>query len=182
MITKITMPKTDANLQEGTIGMWLRQPGEKVAAGEPLVEIITDKANFELESECDGILRMCIAPERSVVPVGYVIALVADSEDEPLPEVAAENEAIMRLHLKAMLFGAEAADETLAAQEASAQAPQQRQPPPGLRATPAARRLAKKHGVSLAEIAAVVKGPVHKSDVELFLSRRRCGAEEKTDA
>ena len=67
---------------DGMIGRWLKREGERVEAGEPLVEIITDKAKFDYESPASGILRKIVATEKSTVPVGYVIALFADAVNQ----------------------------------------------------------------------------------------------------
>ena len=100
MVTKLVFPKFDANIMDGMIGRWLKREGERIEAGEPLVEIITDKAKFDYESPASGILRKIVAIEKSTVPVGYVIALFADA-DEPLPDVTAENEAALARYREA---------------------------------------------------------------------------------
>ncbi|MBM4033110.1 MAG: 2-oxo acid dehydrogenase subunit E2 [Planctomycetes bacterium] len=88
MITKVIMPKLAANIEEATVGRWLKQEGEPVAAGELLFEAITDKAAVEVKAEGSGILRKVLAKENSVVPVGQAIALIAEP-DEALPDVEA---------------------------------------------------------------------------------------------
>jgi pyruvate/2-oxoglutarate dehydrogenase complex dihydrolipoamide acyltransferase (E2) component len=160
MITKIRMPRVDANVEEGTIGRWLRSVGDRIAEGTPLVEIITDKATFELEAECGGYLRLQAAPPRSVVPVGYVMALVSSDPDEPVPDVSAENEAAMEAY-RAALIGGAAPSVSLPAVE-----PPAAEPRGGVRATPAARRLASEHGLSLADLAARAGGVVQLAHVE----------------
>jgi pyruvate dehydrogenase E2 component (dihydrolipoamide acetyltransferase) len=88
MVTQVTMPKLAENAEEATIGQWFKQEGERVAEGEPLFEAITDKAAVEVKAEGNGILRKVYARENSVVPVGRVIAVIAEA-DEELPAVAA---------------------------------------------------------------------------------------------
>ena len=163
------MPKVDANVEEGTIGRWLKNDGERVAPGEPLVEIITDKATFELEAEGGGILRRRIAAEKSVVPAGYIIALLADSEDECLPDVSDENGELMRRHVENLLSGAgkaEVASTPVAAltqKDASSR----------VKATPAARCLARREGVALENIPVPEGKPVQESDVLQYIRQRR---------
>ncbi len=86
MVTKVIMEKLAENTDEATIGQWFRQEGERVEEGEPLFEAITDKAAVEVPSPGSGVLRKILAPPSSVVPVGQVIALIAEPDDE-LPEI-----------------------------------------------------------------------------------------------
>ena len=86
MLTKVIMPKFAANIEEATIGQWFIGEGEPVAEGDLLFEAITDKAAVEVAAEGSGVLRKVYARENSVVPVGQVIAAIADA-GEPLPEI-----------------------------------------------------------------------------------------------
>ena len=88
MIRKVKIPKVDANMEEATIGRWLKAEGDVVKSKEPLVELITDKAAFELESPASGVLRKILAREKSVLPAQYVIALIGDGA---LPDVSEYN-------------------------------------------------------------------------------------------
>ena len=49
---------------------WLKRKGQKVRRGEALVELQTDKVNYELESPAEGVLLVIVAKEDSEVPVG----------------------------------------------------------------------------------------------------------------
>ena len=55
--TVVKMPQLGESVSEGTIGRWLKQPGERVERDEPLVEIQTDKVNAEVPSPVAGILQ-----------------------------------------------------------------------------------------------------------------------------
>ncbi len=94
MAVCIRLPRLGANVVEGTVGAWRRRVGDNVRAGEPLVEIITSKATFDVESPADGVLRKVLAPEKSNVPVGYILAIVGESGEE-LPDVSAENKRLL---------------------------------------------------------------------------------------
>ncbi|MCK4373999.1 MAG: 2-oxo acid dehydrogenase subunit E2, partial [Candidatus Brocadiae bacterium] len=107
MVFKVRMPRIDANIEEGSIGRWLADCGDPIRAGRPLVEIITDKASFELEAEQGGILRAQVAAEKRVVPVGYVIALIGQDAAEPLPQVEEENEAVLAAYRRKLTAGLE---------------------------------------------------------------------------
>ncbi len=72
----VTLPRLAEDLVEGLVSRWLKRPGERVARGEPLVEIETDKVNAEVESPYEGVLTEIVAREGSTVPVGEVIARI----------------------------------------------------------------------------------------------------------
>lgn len=75
----VILPRLAEELQEGTVTRWLKHSGERVARGEPLVEIETDKVNSELESPYEGLLTEIVAAEGSTVPVGEVIARIEET-------------------------------------------------------------------------------------------------------
>ena len=77
----VELPRLADTLVEGTVSRWLKQPGERVRKGEPLVEVETDKVNSELEAPADGVLSEVLAAEGETVPVGRVIARIAAGED-----------------------------------------------------------------------------------------------------
>ncbi len=69
-----TLPQLAETLKEGTVTRWLKQPGDQVAEGEPLVEIETDKVNNELESPVAGTLSEIVTPDGGTVSVGGLLA------------------------------------------------------------------------------------------------------------
>ena len=79
------MPKLGLTMTEGTIEKWLKQEGDRVQKGEPLVEIITEKINFQNESPASGVLRKILHHEGEVVPVTMPIAIIAE-EGEAMEE------------------------------------------------------------------------------------------------
>jgi 2-oxoisovalerate dehydrogenase E2 component (dihydrolipoyl transacylase) len=82
-VAKVTMPQLGESVAEGTIGRWLKQPGDTVAKYEPLVEVITDKVNAEVPSPFAGVLREILAEEGATVPNDAEIAII-ETEDEAL--------------------------------------------------------------------------------------------------
>jgi pyruvate dehydrogenase E2 component (dihydrolipoamide acetyltransferase) len=88
MATTVVMPKLGLTMTEGQIEKWLKQEGDHVEKGEPLVEIITEKINFQYESPASGILRRILHHEGEVIPVADPIAIIAE-EGEALPEFEA---------------------------------------------------------------------------------------------
>jgi 2-oxoglutarate dehydrogenase E2 component (dihydrolipoamide succinyltransferase) len=75
----VVLPRLADSLVEGIVSRWLKRPGERVARGEPLVEIETDKVNSEIEAPDDGVLTEILVEEGTTVPVGEVIARIEHS-------------------------------------------------------------------------------------------------------
>ena len=75
-MAKVTMPQLGESVAEGTIGKWLKQPGDHVAKYEPLLEVITDKVNAEVPSPFEGILREILVEEGATVPNNAEIAVI----------------------------------------------------------------------------------------------------------
>lgn len=81
------MPHLGESVTEGTIGRWLKQPGERVEQDEPLVEVTTDKVNTEMPAPVGGVLQTIVAPEGATVAVGAQIATISVAgEAVPDPE------------------------------------------------------------------------------------------------
>ncbi|MCC0782012.1 dihydrolipoyl dehydrogenase [Clostridioides sp. ES-S-0108-01] len=79
MSVEVIMPKAGVAMEEGTIVSWLKQEGEEVKVGEPILEITTDKVNMEIESEGEGTLAVIIHKEEGeVLPVFTVIGVIAE--------------------------------------------------------------------------------------------------------
>lgn len=149
----LRVPKLYENMDEATIGAWLAAPGQAVAAGQPVVELITDKTVMECEGPAAGVLLRQYATVKSVVPVGFVLAAFGPA-GASAPERLPENDAL------------------LAGPAAASPPPTPPPAPPEaapLRAAPAARALAKQLGLDLAQIAARVGNRmIHRQDVEDF--------------
>lgn len=145
MISRIALPKYDANITEATIGEWHVEEGDRVEVGDLIVDILTDKANFEFTAESSGLLRKILAPEKSQVPLGYIIALLGEADDE-LPDVSTENDELMREYRESVT------GKTVAAPTGNPQTPPRAPKKERVRATPRARRLARQHGIDLARV------------------------------
>ncbi len=79
-MAKVTMPQLGESVAEGTIGRWLKKPGDRVEKYEPLVEVVTDKVNAEVPSPFAGILTAILADEGAVVPNNADIAEIETGE------------------------------------------------------------------------------------------------------
>ncbi len=74
---EVVMPQMGVSVSEGTITKWLKQPGETIAADEPLLEISTDKVDTEIPSPGSGVLQEILVPEGETVEVGTLLATIA---------------------------------------------------------------------------------------------------------
>src|SRR2546426_8794887 len=88
---ELKMPKLGESVTEGTIGKWLKQPGEKVNKYDLLVEVQTDKVNTEIPSPVEDTLKEVKVQEGQTVPIGTLLAVfdTADGEASAQPSAAA---------------------------------------------------------------------------------------------
>jgi 2-oxoisovalerate dehydrogenase E2 component (dihydrolipoyl transacylase) len=80
-VAKVTMPQLGESVAEGTIGKWLKQPGDHVDKYEPLLEVITDKVNAEVPSPYEGVLKEILAEEGATVPNNAEIAVIETADE-----------------------------------------------------------------------------------------------------
>ncbi|MBV8474002.1 MAG: acetoin dehydrogenase dihydrolipoyllysine-residue acetyltransferase subunit [Hyphomicrobiales bacterium] len=140
MAVEIVMPRVDMDMTTGKLTQWFVAEGERVEQGQPLFEIETDKAAMEIEAGASGILRAVAAKPGDRLPVGTVIGVIAaPGEEYAAPERAPA--------LAAVAPAPEAAAPIAMPLEISSPSSD------GLRATPAARRLARERGVDLGGLA-----------------------------
>jgi pyruvate dehydrogenase E2 component (dihydrolipoamide acetyltransferase) len=79
-LVPVYMPKYGMTMTEGVIKEWLKQEGETVAIGEPLLLVETEKVNTEIEAPASGTLaELCFALEDEA-PVGAVVAYIETVE------------------------------------------------------------------------------------------------------
>ena len=87
-VTRVILPKLGLTMDEGRLVAWHKKEGDRVEKGEVLFEVETDKANMEIEASASGVVRRILLPADASAPVATVIALIADTADEPLGDVA----------------------------------------------------------------------------------------------
>ena len=90
MAQTIELPHVGESVVEGTIGKWLKKPGDKIERYEPLVEVVTDKVTMEVPSPVNGSLVRILAQEGETIPMGAPIAEVevAGSPADATPAAA----------------------------------------------------------------------------------------------
>ena len=94
MASEVKMPQLGMNQDGAVIVTWLKVAGDKVALGDALLEVETDKATVEVEALAEGYLSGIQALEGDDVPVGNLIAMIVDTEaDVMIAQVASPSEA-----------------------------------------------------------------------------------------
>jgi pyruvate dehydrogenase E2 component (dihydrolipoamide acetyltransferase) len=88
MATKVIMPKLSPTMEEGQISRWLKKEGDKVSMGEPLAEIDTDKATMEMQALANGVLRKILVNEGQAAPLGQLIAVIGEPNEDIAPLLA----------------------------------------------------------------------------------------------
>ena len=63
MVTQILMPRLSLTMKTGVVSTWLKQDGDPVTKGEPIVEVDTEKVLYEVEAPIDGVLHKIVAAE-----------------------------------------------------------------------------------------------------------------------
>ena len=90
MPKEVIMPALGMAQDQGVLLRWLKKEGEMVTAGEPLMEVATDKVDVQVDAPASGLLTAVTAQEGDEIPVGQVIGLIA-AEGEELPAVQGES-------------------------------------------------------------------------------------------
>lgn len=160
MAIEIIMPKLGVDMQEGEIIEWKKQEGDFVNEGDVILEMMSDKTSMELEAEESGVLLKIVHGNGATVPVTEVIAYIG-----------AEGETVEAGSAPAVEPAA-AIEEVPAGRTPVIVAPAAAAKPQGggkVRATPAARKLARELGIDLDLVPGTgANGRVHKVDVEDF--------------
>ena len=197
-MAKVTMPQLGESVAEGTIGKWLKQPGDTVAKYEPLLEVITDKVNAEVPSPFAGVLREILAEEGTTVPNNAEIAVIetdeeaggasaepaaAEKEEVPAPAAAAEsgsNGTAAPAPAPAAPRETERPERAAAAAAPAAPTATATAPPASgdadARMSPAVRRLLREHELTAAQIVGTGQGGrITRDDVLAVVERMRTG-------
>ena len=171
MITEIVLLQLGETMDEATIASWNKREGDRVAKGEALCSVETDKAVLDIEAPRDGYLVRIVAPAGATVPVLKVIGYVGDSATEavgggPAGDAPKANGAPMEADLTPLppFPAGEGGDEP-----ADAGRP--------VFVTPAAKRVAREHGIDAkALLGTGPGGRVVEADVWKHVKTREAAA------
>ena len=178
MAVEIHVPELGESVADATVGQWLKQEGDSVSAGDPLVELETDKINFEVEAEEDGVLESISSAEGETVSVGDVIGTIGGAtgegngqpQQEESGEDAGEQDEAGQPEPEA-----ESEDSTEGSNEGSEEE-QSEEDANGhreegeIRASPAVRKLADEYEIELAQVSGSGSGGrVTRDDVERLI-------------
>ena len=148
MPANIVVPEVGESIVDARVAKWLRKEGDAVSAGDPLVELETDKIDVEVSAPQAGVLKRIDRQDGEDVKVGEVLGVIEEgaAAGAPAPAKAAPAE--------------KAAPEKAAPAEKAAA-------PEKTRATPTARKAAEEHEVDLSRVrGSGDAGRVMKRDVE----------------
>jgi pyruvate dehydrogenase E2 component (dihydrolipoamide acetyltransferase) len=163
MAIEILMPALSPTMTEGNLARWLKKEGDKVAPGEVIAEIETDKATMEVEAVDEGVLAKIIIPEATEgVKVNQLIAvLLEDGEDAASIEVLIANQNNMPQE-STVVQGAPVASMPQLAEQSTTQSISENR----VFATPLARRLAAEKNLDLSKVTGSgPHGRIIKNDV-----------------
>jgi 2-oxoglutarate dehydrogenase E2 component (dihydrolipoamide succinyltransferase) len=178
--SEIYVPEFGESVTEATVGRWLKGEGDQVKAGEPIVELETDKANFEVEAEQDGVLQSIAKGEGEDVEIGDVIGTIGEAEEAEPEGEEAEEEEVEEVEAEQPQAREEKvapeAQETEAEREAVSEETDGHREDGGVRASPTVRKLAQEYDIDLAEVSGSGSGGrVTKEDVERLIREQDRG-------
>lgn len=177
MAKEIFMPKLSSTMEVGTLLQWFKNEGDRVEVGDPLFEIMTDKINIEVESYEEGILLKKYFEEDDEVSINHVVGYIGEAgekvPDSPPGESGAaqeEDDLSDSRQPQTKDLAQQGITETTS-EEVKTQPSETAASTEKLRATPAARRVAKEENVTLAEVpGSGPNGRIHQGDVMAFAS------------
>jgi 2-oxoglutarate dehydrogenase E2 component (dihydrolipoamide succinyltransferase) len=176
---EIQVPELGESVTDATVGKWLKSEGDRVAAGEPVVELETDKINFEVEAEQDGVLESIDKGEGETVGVGEVIGTLADgAAPEDMEADRVEEPEAEQPQATEPKIAPEAQETEAERAEFEEMANGHREE--GVRASPSVRRLAREYDIDLAGVTGSGSGRrILKDDVERLIREQHRPPQEQ---
>ncbi len=164
MPIEVLMPALSPTMTEGTIAKWVKKEGDKVAPGNVLCEIETDKATMEVESVDEGVLGKILIPAGTTgVPVNKAIALLLED---------GESKSVLKDYKLSVVSGQDSVKEEKK-EEIKREIPNPESRPLNpaadsrIKASPLAKRVAKDSGVDISRIVGTgPHGRIVRADVE----------------
>jgi len=156
LVTKVFMPRLSLTMKDGTVIQWYKREGETVTKGEPLVEVLSEKVTYDVEAPASGILRKILVPDGMDAPVNAVLALIT-APGEELSDEELLVETIPQPTIEKHITPTPTKPEKL-----------EKHVP----ASPAAKRLAREHGIDLSQVVGTGPGGrIVEVDVQRFIEQ-----------
>jgi len=155
LVTRVVMPRLSLTMKEGTVVQWFKKEGDTVQKGEPIVEVLSEKVTYDVEAPASGVLRKILVSEGANVPVAEAMGIIL-APGEQLPEIPAATEETPM----------EKIEEAIATPEKEIVEKAEER----FLASPAAKRLAREHGVDLSRVRGTgPEGRIVEDDVKSFI-------------
>jgi 2-oxoglutarate dehydrogenase E2 component (dihydrolipoamide succinyltransferase) len=166
---EIHVPELGESVADATVGRWLKQEGEAIKSGDALVELETDKINFEVEAEQDGVLESISKGEGETVNVGEVIGTIGEGNGTAPEQPEQQEEPQAEAEQPEPEAGGEESNGHMEVEDGTG------------RASPSVRKLAQEYEVDLAEVSGSGSGGrITREDVERLI-RQQSRPAEKTE-
>ncbi|ERI61661.1 2-oxo acid dehydrogenase acyltransferase [Capnocytophaga sp. oral taxon 863 str. F0517] len=182
---ELKLPQMGESVEEATVSSWLKKVGDTIKVDDILVEVATDKVDSEIPSEVSGVITEILTPERTVVKVGQLMAII-ETDQQQLQPVTPPTIAV-----EPTPVAIPEPQETIAAQVpyvpqpvavSLEQTPQAAQEEPFY--SPLVRTIAKEENISKEELATIegsgADGRLTKHDLLRYLERRTTPAVAQT--
>ena len=166
MALEVTLPDMGEEVEDVTISRWLVKEGQEVSAGDPLLEIATDKVDTEVPSPVGGTVLSINFSEGEIVELDAVIAIIGEATEGIAPAPAVSSTADDESDQSSSEV---ASGETTVSPPGDEQNARSRE----VRATPVARRVAAEEGVALSSVPGRDGEQLTKGDVEAYLQGLR---------
>jgi pyruvate dehydrogenase E2 component (dihydrolipoamide acetyltransferase) len=166
-MAEFVMPALGADMEAGTLVVWLKQPGDPVKRGDVIAEIDTDKGVIEVECFTSGVVEKLLVQPGEKVPVGRVMAIIREEGKPAAAEVTKQG---------APAAPPPSAPTPIAKPEARAEAGR-------LKISPLARKLAESLGVELSKVKGTGPGGrITREDVERTAKEKEAETEATPEA
>jgi len=171
MATELIMPKLSMTMEEGHIVSWLKEEGEELEEGEVILEVMSDKTNFEVEAPAGGVLLKKIYGEDEIVPVTEVIGYIGE-EGENIDELLEESRDEREVE-ESEAEGDKAEEESSEVEETTEEIEEPKEEKywsDKVRTVPAVRRIATENNIDLKEVTPTGESNVIEvKDIEAYL-------------
>jgi len=147
------MPRLSLTMKTGTVIQWLKEEGQAVEKGEPVVEVLSEKVTYNVEAPGSGIIRKIMVEEGLEVEVNTPLCFIT-SPDEKLPDTldSTKTPSIEKAEIETRIEKPRSVRERIPA-------------------SPAAKKMAREHGIDLSELKGTgPHGRIVEEDVRQFLN------------